>query len=41
LVGKWSGDDVARGGDTELLRQLLKFLGDIDEFYDCIGGIIG
>ncbi|KAM0888165.1 hypothetical protein ACQ4PT_028518 [Festuca glaucescens] len=45
LVGKWSGEgvveDVARSGETELLRQLLKFLGDIEEFYDCIGGIIG
>ena len=47
LVGRWSEegaapDDVARGGQTEeLLRQLLKFLGDIEEFYDCIGGIIG
>ncbi|XP_040380381.1 UTP--glucose-1-phosphate uridylyltransferase 3, chloroplastic isoform X2 [Oryza brachyantha] len=45
LVGKWSSEGVVESetgsGDMELLRRLLKFLGDIDEFYDCIGGIIG
>uniref|UniRef100_A0ACD5T9R2 Uncharacterized protein n=1 Tax=Avena sativa TaxID=4498 RepID=A0ACD5T9R2_AVESA len=45
LVGKWSeesvANDVAGAEETNLLRQLLKFLGDIEEFYDCIGGIIG
>ncbi|GJM88851.1 hypothetical protein PR202_ga05423 [Eleusine coracana subsp. coracana] len=47
LVGKWSSEGVVGGetgvssGEMELLRSLLKFLGDIEEFYDCIGGIIG
>ncbi|GJN14673.1 hypothetical protein PR202_gb01528 [Eleusine coracana subsp. coracana] len=47
LVGKWSSEGVVNGetggssGEMELLRSLLKFLGDIDEFYDCIGGIVG
>ncbi|XP_062179891.1 UTP--glucose-1-phosphate uridylyltransferase 3, chloroplastic isoform X2 [Phragmites australis] len=45
LVGKWSSEGVAGGetgsGEMELLRRLLKFLDDIEEFYDCIGGIIG
>uniref|UniRef100_A0A0D9WHI9 UGP3-like C-terminal hexapeptide repeats domain-containing protein n=1 Tax=Leersia perrieri TaxID=77586 RepID=A0A0D9WHI9_9ORYZ len=45
LVGKWSSEGVVEGeerrGEMELLRRLLKFLGDIDEFYDCIGGIVG
>ncbi|KAG2626888.1 hypothetical protein PVAP13_3KG484372 [Panicum virgatum] len=45
LVGKWSSEGVAGAekgsGEMEALRRLLKFLGDIEEFYDCIGGIIG
>ncbi|XBJ11011.1 hypothetical protein VPH35_015774 [Triticum aestivum] len=46
LVGRWSeegaADDEAGSGETELLLgRLLKFLGDIEEFYDCVGGIIG
>ncbi|CAN6350728.1 unnamed protein product [Urochloa humidicola] len=45
LVGKWSSEGAVGGekgsGEMELLRGLLKFLGDIEEFYDCIGGIIG
>ncbi|KAL6609811.1 hypothetical protein ACP70R_039780 [Stipagrostis hirtigluma subsp. patula] len=45
LVGKWSSEGVVGGetgsGEMELLRSLLKFLGDMEEFYDCIGGIIG
>ncbi|XP_012699951.2 UTP--glucose-1-phosphate uridylyltransferase 3, chloroplastic isoform X1 [Setaria italica] len=45
LVGKWSSEGVAGGekgsGETEALRSLLKFLSDVEEFYDCIGGIIG
>ncbi|KAG2618678.1 UTP--glucose-1-phosphate uridylyltransferase 3, chloroplastic-like [Panicum virgatum] len=45
LVGKWSSEGVAGtekgSGEMEVLRRLLKFLGDIEEFYDCIGGIIG
>ncbi|KAG8085859.1 hypothetical protein GUJ93_ZPchr0010g10262, partial [Zizania palustris] len=45
LIGKWSSEGVVEGepgsGEMELLRRLLKFLGDMDEFYDCIGGIIG
>ncbi|KAF8719511.1 hypothetical protein HU200_024236 [Digitaria exilis] len=46
LVGKWSSEEVVGGGEKgseemEVLRGLLKFLGDIEEFYDCIGGIIG
>jgi UTP---glucose-1-phosphate uridylyltransferase len=45
LVGKWSSEGVVgsetNSGEMELLRSLLKFLGDIEEFYDCIGGIIG
>ncbi|KAL6841388.1 hypothetical protein ACP4OV_028906 [Aristida adscensionis] len=45
LVGKWSSEGVVGGetgsGEMDLLRSLLKFLGDIEEFYDCIGGIIG
>ncbi|XP_044977828.1 UTP--glucose-1-phosphate uridylyltransferase 3, chloroplastic [Hordeum vulgare subsp. vulgare] len=43
LVGKWSGEGVAEddAASGDLLRRLLKFLGDIEEFYDCVGGIIG
>lgn len=45
LVGKWSSEGVVgveKGSEEmEVLRRLLKFLGDIEEFYDCIGGIIG
>jgi hypothetical protein len=43
LVGKWSSEGVTEKGSGEMeeLRSLLKFLGDIEEFYDCIGGIIG
>ncbi|OEL24788.1 UTP--glucose-1-phosphate uridylyltransferase 3, chloroplastic [Dichanthelium oligosanthes] len=45
LVGKWSSEGVVGAekgsGEMEVLRSLLKFLGDIEEFYDCIGGIIG
>ncbi|PAN19043.1 hypothetical protein PAHAL_3G245500 [Panicum hallii] len=45
LVGKWSSEGVvgAEKGSEEMqvLGRLLKFLGDIEEFYDCIGGIIG
>ncbi|RLM98731.1 uncharacterized protein C2845_PM06G18930 [Panicum miliaceum] len=45
LVGKWSSEGVvgAEKGSEEMqmLGRLLKFLGNIEEFYDCIGGIIG
>jgi UTP---glucose-1-phosphate uridylyltransferase len=45
LVGKWSSEGVVGGetnsGEMEPLPCLLKFLGEIEEFYDCIGGIIG
>ncbi|CAL4901230.1 unnamed protein product [Urochloa decumbens] len=45
LVGNWSSEGVMGGekgsGEMEVLQKLLKFLGDIEEFYDCIGGIIG
>ncbi|CAN6332751.1 unnamed protein product [Urochloa humidicola] len=45
LVGNWSSEGAVGGEkgneEMEVLRGLLKFLGDIEEFYDCIGGIIG
>ncbi|XP_020114095.1 UTP--glucose-1-phosphate uridylyltransferase 3, chloroplastic [Ananas comosus] len=52
LVEKWSLHGHASGivddgvgglgvGEMELLRKLLKILGEIEQFYDCIGGIIG
>lgn len=52
MVEKWSLDDtelVGNGliegeiGDVEFnqLKKLLKTLAEIEQFYDCIGGIIG
>lgn len=45
LVGKWSSEGVVGGEkgseEMEVLPRLLKFLDNIEEFYDCIGGIIG
>ncbi|XP_066364792.1 UTP--glucose-1-phosphate uridylyltransferase 3, chloroplastic-like isoform X1 [Miscanthus floridulus] len=45
LVGKWTSEGVVGGekGSEEMgvLPRLLKFLDNIEEFYDCIGGIIG
>ncbi|KAK9283782.1 hypothetical protein L1049_012034 [Liquidambar formosana] len=47
IIEKW---DVSGGGegcvalkDEEIgaLRELLKTLGDVEQFYDCIGGILG
>ncbi|XP_073009831.1 UTP--glucose-1-phosphate uridylyltransferase 3, chloroplastic [Typha latifolia] len=43
-VGVAVGDDGVGGmgiGELEMLRKLLKVLGEIEQFYDCIGGIIG
>ncbi|XP_042384775.1 UTP--glucose-1-phosphate uridylyltransferase 3, chloroplastic isoform X1 [Zingiber officinale] len=52
VVEKWSLDDTELGGngltegeigDVEFnqLKKLLKTLAEIEQFYDCIGGIIG
>lgn len=45
LVGKWTSEGVVGGEkgseEMEVLPRLLKFLDSIEEFYDCIGGIIG
>ncbi|KAL5203030.1 hypothetical protein ABZP36_013982 [Zizania latifolia] len=47
LVGNWSSESEgvvegeAGSGEMELLRHLLKFLGNIDEFHDCTGRIVG
>lgn len=44
MVEGWSldGERARResGGDEEM-RNLLKTLGEVEQFYDCIGGIIG
>ncbi|XP_020262339.1 mitogen-activated protein kinase 9-like [Asparagus officinalis] len=44
MVEGWSldGEQARResGGDEEM-RNLLKTLGEVEQFYDCIGGIIG
>lgn len=45
LVGKWTSEGLVGGEkgseEMEVLPRLLKFLDSIEEFYDCIGGIIG
>jgi UTP---glucose-1-phosphate uridylyltransferase len=45
LVGKWTSEGVVaakeRKEEMEVLPRLLKFLDNVEEFYDCIGGIIG
>lgn len=45
MVEKWSlnGNGVANGGggEREELEKLLKTLGEMEKFYDCIGGILG
>ncbi|PWZ09679.1 UTP--glucose-1-phosphate uridylyltransferase 3, chloroplastic [Zea mays] len=45
LVGKWTSEGVVaakeRREEMEVLPRLLKFLDNVEEFYDCIGGIIG
>ncbi|KAJ9539820.1 hypothetical protein OSB04_026326 [Centaurea solstitialis] len=45
MIEKWDGSDgrevCEKKVDRVALRSLLKTLGDVEEFYDCIGGIIG
>ncbi|KAI0519281.1 hypothetical protein KFK09_006723 [Dendrobium nobile] len=50
MIQKWNLDgvgievedeDVGGGGMSEPLEKLLKTLNDVEEFYDCVGGIIG
>nr|KAJ0222212.1 hypothetical protein LSAT_V11C200096410 [Lactuca sativa] len=45
MIEKWDGIDDRQINekkvDSEALRSLLKTLRDVEEFYDCIGGIIG
>lgn len=48
MIEKWSSqngggtqtEDVDMA-DMEMLKRLLKLLGEMEQFYDCIGGIIG
>ncbi|GER44856.1 UDP-glucose pyrophosphorylase 3 [Striga asiatica] len=46
MIDNWDGHGGGRrkglkDEDRKALRSLLKMLGDVEEFYDCIGGIIG
>ncbi|XP_024970468.1 UTP--glucose-1-phosphate uridylyltransferase 3, chloroplastic isoform X2 [Cynara cardunculus var. scolymus] len=44
IIEKWEGNDdreIHEEVDGVALRSLLKTLRDVEEFYDCIGGIIG
>nr|XP_043631343.1 UTP--glucose-1-phosphate uridylyltransferase 3, chloroplastic isoform X2 [Erigeron canadensis] len=45
IIEKWDGNDddhhVNKKVDSVELNSLLKTLRDVEEFYDCIGGIIG
>lgn len=44
LNGEWvDGDRIGDGGvgDIEPLKKLLKTLSGVEQFHDCIGGIIG
>ncbi|XP_031109281.1 UTP--glucose-1-phosphate uridylyltransferase 3, chloroplastic [Ipomoea triloba] len=49
MIEKWDVNEGGGGGgglglgeeDIRALRSLLKSLGEIEQFYDCIGGIIG
>ncbi|KAF3330620.1 UDP-sugar [Carex littledalei] len=48
MIEKWSlhngGEDqteVVDMAEMEMLNKLLKLLGEMEQFYDCIGGIIG
>ncbi|KAI3809160.1 hypothetical protein L1987_25130 [Smallanthus sonchifolius] len=45
MIEKWDGSDDreihAKKIDSVALNSLLKTLRDVEEFYDCIGGIIG
>ncbi|KAK9159152.1 hypothetical protein Scep_005726 [Stephania cephalantha] len=39
--GKRGGVGVQGGVDVQPLKKLLRFLGEVEQFYNCIGGIIG
>ncbi|KAL3523999.1 hypothetical protein ACH5RR_016833 [Cinchona calisaya] len=49
MIEKWDADSNDKGEsrlgygeeDIKTFRSLLKILGEIEQFYDCIGGIIG
>lgn len=49
MIEKWDVNEGGGGGvglglgeeEVKALRSLLKSLGEIEQFYDCIGGIIG
>ncbi|GFQ07401.1 hypothetical protein PHJA_002884200 [Phtheirospermum japonicum] len=46
MIEKWDANgggrnEGLRDEEREALRSLLKMLGEVEEFYDCIGGIIG
>ncbi|GFP89134.1 probable serine/threonine-protein phosphatase 2a regulatory subunit b'' subunit ton2 [Phtheirospermum japonicum] len=46
MIEKWDANGGGRNEgfgneEKETLRSLLKILGEVEEFYDCIGGIIG
>lgn len=46
MIEKWDGNLASEGlgygeDDIKALRSLLKTLGEVEQFYDCIGGIIG
>ncbi|KAK8508246.1 hypothetical protein V6N13_055689 [Hibiscus sabdariffa] len=48
IIEKWDSNNVRNGNhsvlvhdETEDFKKLLKVLGQVEEFYDCIGGIVG
>ncbi|XP_073296940.1 UTP--glucose-1-phosphate uridylyltransferase 3, chloroplastic [Primulina huaijiensis] len=46
MIENWDGNgggkgESLKGEETVVLESLLKMLGEVEQFYDCIGGIVG